>query len=181
VVMGTALPTFYGGITNTVTFKGFELTARCTFSVGGRIINATKADLMTYTSSNAYNLHKDILKLWQMKGQQTDVPALKNASIIGNYDYTSAVTTTRYLENGDYLRLKNVELAWSMSPETLKKTRFLTQFKLYVLATNLLTFTKYSGLDPESSAFGSSAISSGYDYMTMPQSRSIQLGTRISF
>ena len=129
VVMGTALPIFYGGITNTVTFKGFELTALCTFSVGGRIINATKADLMTYTSTNAYNLHKDILKTWQMKGQKTDVPALKNASIIGSYDYTSAVTTTRYLENGDYLRLKNVELAWAMSPAMLKKIGFLKQFK----------------------------------------------------
>ncbi len=180
-VMGTALPTFYGGITNTVTFRDLELTALCTFSVGGRIINATKADLMTYTSTNAFNLHKDILKTWQMKGQQTDVPALRNASIIGNYDYTAAVTTTRYLESGDYLRLKNVELAWSMSPSMLKKIGFLKQFKLYVLATNLLTLTKYSGLDPESSAFGSSAISSGYDYLTMPQSRSFQLGTRISF
>ncbi|MBQ9529524.1 MAG: hypothetical protein IJR73_04115, partial [Bacteroidales bacterium] len=175
------LPTFYGGLTNTVTFKGFELTALFTFSVGGRIINATKADLMTYTSSNAYNLHRDILKIWQMKGQHTDVPALKNASIIGNYDYTSAVTTTRYLESGDYLRLKNVELAWVMNPDLIKKTRVLKQFKVYVLATNLWTLTKYSGLDPESSAFGSSAISSGYDYLTMPQSRSIQLGTRISF
>ena len=180
-VMGVAIPTFYGGLTNTLTYKGFELTTLLTFSVGGRMINATKADLMTYTSSNAYNLHKDMLKLWQMKGQQTDVPALKNTSIIGNYDYTSAVTTTRYLESSDYLRLKNLELAWSMSPETLKKTGFLTQLKFYILCTNLVTFTIYSGLDPESSAFGSSAISSGYDYMTMPQSRSIQLGTRISF
>ena len=68
-----------------------------------------------------------------------------------------------------------------MSPATLKKIGFLKQFKVYVLATNLLTLTKYSGLDPESSAFGSSAISSGYDYLTMPQSRSFQLGTRISF
>ncbi|MBR1869700.1 MAG: SusC/RagA family TonB-linked outer membrane protein [Bacteroidales bacterium] len=180
-IMGTALPTFYGGLTNTVTFKNLELTALFSFSVGGRIINATKADLMTYTTSNAFNLHKDILKTWQMPGQVTDVPALKNKSIIGTYDYTAAVTTTRYLERGDYLRLKRLELAWSMGQKLLQKTRIVKQLKLYVLCTNLLTLTPYSGLDPEASAFGSSAVSSGYDYMTMPQSRSFQMGTRISF
>ena len=180
-VMGTALPAFYGGLTHTFLFKTLELTSLFSFSVGGRIINATKADLMMYTTVNAFNLHKDILKTWQMKGQETDVPALRNSSIIGNYDYTSAVTTTRYLERGDYLRLKRLELSWSMGPNLLKKTRVFKQFKIYVLATNLFTLTKYSGLDPEVSAFGSSVISSGYDYMTMPQSRSFQIGTRITF
>lgn len=180
-VMGTALPTLYGGLTNAFTYKNFEFSFLMTFSFGGRIINATKADLMCYTSTNAYNLHKDILNTWQMKGQETDVPKLANESIIGNYDYTSAVTTTRYLEKGDYLRFKNVELSWSMGPGMLKKLHVLQHFKLYVSANNLFTITPYSGLDPESSAFGSSAISSGYDYMTMPQSRSFQMGVRATF
>lgn len=180
-IMGTALPTVYGGFTNTITFKNLELNALFSFSVGGRMINATKADLMNYTSSNAFNLHRDILNMWQIQGQETDVPKLSNKSIIGNYDYTSAITTTRYLEKSDFLRLKNIELAWTMGSGLLSKIRFVKYVKFYALVTNLFTLTPYSGLDPESSAFGSSAISSGYDYMTMPQSRSYQFGTRITF
>jgi len=180
-VMGTALPTFYGGLTNTVTWKNFELNCLLSFSVGGRTINATKADLMNYTSTNAYNLHRDILKTWQMPGQNTDVPKLANKSIIGNYDYTAAVTTTRYLEKSDYLRMKNIELSWSAGPSLIEKIGFIKHLRLYTVLTNVFTITPYSGLDPESSAFGSSAISSGYDYMTMPQSRSYQFGMRVTF
>lgn len=180
-VMGTALPTFYGGLTNTVTFRNLELNMLFSFSLGGRMINATKADLMNYASNNAFNLHRDILKMWQLPGQQTDVPKLANNSIQGNYDYTSAVTTTRYLEKSDYLRLKNIELSWSMGPALLSKVKFIKHLRVYALVTNLFTLTPYSGLDPETSAFGSSAISAGYDYMTMPQSRSYQFGTRITF
>jgi hypothetical protein len=62
----------------------------------------------------------------------------------------------------------------------LKKIKF-RQLRVFVLATNLLTFTKYSGIDPEVSAFGSSATSSGYDNMTMPQTRGLQFGVRIGF
>lgn len=181
VVMGTALPTFYGGLSNLFTYKNLELSFMLTFSVGGRTINGTKADLMNYTSPNAFNLHQDILKMWQIQGQKTDVPKLRNKSIVGNYDYTTAVTTTRYLESSDYLRLKNIEFAWQMGQDLVKKIGFIRQLKLFLVATNIFTITPYTGLDPESSAFGSSAISSGYDYMTMPQSRSYQLGARIAF
>ncbi|MFA5849155.1 MAG: SusC/RagA family TonB-linked outer membrane protein [Bacteroidales bacterium] len=179
-VMGVANPTFYGGLTNSLIYKGIELNFLFTFSYGGKMINNTQAQLMTYSQKEAFNLSTDILKFWQIYGHETGVPKLKNNSITGNYDYTASSTTTRFLEDNSFIRLKNLELAYSISGEMLKKIK-VRQLRVFVLATNLLTLTKYSGIDPEVSAFGSSATSSGYDNLTMPQTRGLQFGVRIGF
>jgi len=180
-IMGDATPDFYGGLSNSFIYKGIELNFLFTFSYGGQMINNTKAQLMTYSTRDANNLDKDILKFWQIYGHNTGVPQLKNSSITGSYDYTTSSTTTRYLEDNSYLRLKNLEIAYSLPENMLQKTKLFKQVRIYALATNLITFTKYSGIDPEVSAFGSSATSSGYDNLTMPQTRAFQFGVKLGF
>ncbi len=180
-IMGVGTPDFYGGITNSFIFKGFELNFLLTFSSGGKMFNNTKAQLMTYSTSDANNLDTDILKFWQIYGHNTDVPQLKNASITGNYDYTTSSTIDRFLEDNSFVRLKNIEFAYSVPAKVLAKKNTFKQVRVFVLATNLLTLTKYSGLDPEVSAFGSSAISAGYDNLTMPQTKGVQIGLRLGF
>jgi TonB-linked SusC/RagA family outer membrane protein len=179
-VLGTATPTLYGGFSNSFIYKGIELSFLFSFAVGSKMINSTKANLLTYSTSEAYNLSADILSFWQIEGQRTDVPKLGNKSIISNYDYTSAITTTRYLEDNSYLKLKTLELAYTLPQAVIKKIRVIDALKIFALVTNVWTLTPYSGLDPEVSAFGSSAIDAGYDNLTMPQSRGLQLGIRIS-
>ena len=83
-VCGTALPDFYGSITNTLMYKDFELDFMFNFSVGSKMINSTRATLLNYTSEDAYNLSQDIMNMWQIEGQQTDIPKLNNKSVIGN-------------------------------------------------------------------------------------------------
>lgn len=73
-VCGTALPDFYGSITNTLMYKDFELDFMFNFSVGSKMINSTRATLLNYTSEDAYNLSQDIMNMWQIEGQQTDIP-----------------------------------------------------------------------------------------------------------
>lgn len=180
-VCGTSIPTFYGGFTNNFTWKNWELDAMFTFSCGSKMINATRANLMTYTTEKAYNLSKEMLRMWQIEGQKTDIPKLNHASIIGSTDYSLGITTTRFLEDNSYLRLKTLQLTYNVPQEFLRKVKIFSQFKIYALMTNVFTLTNYSGLDPEASAFGSSAINSGYDYLTMPQTRSYQFGIRASF
>ncbi len=180
-IMGVANPDFYGGLNNSFLYKGFEVNFLFTFSSGGRMFNNTKAQLMTYSTKDANNLDVDILKFWQIYGHNTGVPKLTNASITGNYDYTASSTTTRFLEDNSFIRLKNFELAYSIPTEILKKTNFFQQVRIFTQATNLLTFTKYSGLDPEVSAFGSSATAAGYDNLTMPQTRAFIFGVRLGF
>lgn len=180
-VEGTALPTFYGSLTNNLTYRDFELDFMFNFAVGSHMMNSTRATLLTYTQNEAYNLSQDILKMWQTPGQHTEIPKLHNASIIGNYDYTASITTTRFLENNSYLRLKYLTLAYNLPHRLLRRTHFLERCRIFITVTNLFTITKYSGLDPEVSAYGSSAVSAGYDNMTMPQSRSYQFGVKLAF
>ena len=180
-VCGSGLPTFYGGLTNNFIWKGFELNFMFTFALGSKMMNATRATLLTYTTSDAYNLSREMLNAWEMSGQVTDIPKLKNASVIGNYDYTTSVTTTRFLEKNSYLRLKSLELAYSLPADLLKRTKVFNMIRVFVAGTNLWTVSPYSGIDPEVSAFGSSVMAAGYDNMTMPQSRSFQLGIRLGF
>jgi hypothetical protein len=178
---GTALPKVYGGLTNNLTYKNWELGFLFTFSWGGKVINSTRANLLTYSTNTANNLSKDILKMWQIEGQETDIPRLDHASIIGKYDYAAGIGSTRFLESNSFIRLKNLELAYNVPETWLEKTKFIKKVRIYVDMTNLFTITGYSGVDPEVSAFGSSATYAGYDNMTMPQSRSYQFGIRASF
>lgn len=180
-VYGTALPDFYGGFTSNLTWKNWELDMLFTFSCGSKMINATKANLMTYTTEDAYNLHKDMLTMWQVEGQKTSVPKLHHASIINSYDYSLGITTSRFLEDNSYLRLKSLQVTYNVPQSVLKRVKFFNSFKIYAGVTNVFTITGYSGLDPEVSAFGSSAVNAGYDYLTMPQSRSYQFGIRANF
>ena len=180
-VCGTATPDFYGSITNTLTYKGWELDFLFTFAYGSKMINSTRANLLSYTLETANNLSSEIMNMWQIPGQKTDIPRLNNSSIIGSYDYTTAVTTTRFLEDNSYLRLKTLTLSYNVPSKYLKKTKFFKQLRIFTTFTNVFTITGYSGLDPEISAFGSSALAAGYDNMTMPQSRAYQFGVRASF
>ncbi len=177
-VMGTALPTFYGSLTNNLEWKNWELDFMLTYALGCRMMNSTRATLLTYTE-DANNLSAEVLDLWQTPGQVTDIPKLRNTSIIGAYDYTTGITSTRFLENNSYLRLKNLTLSYRVPRSLLKKTKFLDQARIYMTVTNLFTITPYSGIDPEVSAFGSSATAAGYDNGTMPSSRSYQFGVRL--
>lgn len=180
-VKGTALPDLYGSLNNSLFYKNFELNFMFTFALGSRMMNSTRATLLTYTNTDANNLGKEVLSMWQIPGQETDIPKLNNSSIVNGYDYTTAITTTRFLEDNSYLRLKNVTLTYNVPQRLLIRTKTFKQLSVFATFTNLLTFTKYSGLDPEVSAFGSSAIGAGYDNSTMPQSRSCQFGIRASF
>ncbi|MCK0131400.1 TonB-dependent receptor [Flavobacteriaceae bacterium F08102] len=184
--MGDAAPDFYGGLTNSIRYKNFKLDFFFSFSSGGQLYNGTKALLMTYATSESHNLSRDILDYWKIIGHKTDVPRLDNASIItrggfgGTTDYISGRDSNRFLEDGSYIRLKNINLSYDLPQKWLQKN-FINSLSIYVQANNVLTFTKYSGLDPEVSAFGSSALLSGYDELTMPQSKSYSVGLNIGF
>jgi hypothetical protein len=113
-------------------------------------------------------------KRWQNPGDITDIPK----SSWGTTD--NSRISTRFIENGSYLRLKNLTIGYSF-PDKLLKNLNLSGFKLYVTGENLLTFTTYSGFDPEVNAFGSSNTTQGIDYGTYPQTRSFIAGLSVNF
>jgi TonB-linked SusC/RagA family outer membrane protein len=187
--MGDAAPKFFGGIDNNFSYKGIEFNAFFSYAYGNKIINGSKAYLYSYTSNDANNLSKDLLNYWTAPGQQTDIPALLNASnslTLGGVsspsgtDYTLSRNTSRFLEDASYFKLRTASLAYNFPTGKLKKIGF-SSLKLYVQADNVFVLTKYSGIDPEVTAFGSSAIQVGRDEFTLPSPRSFQLGVKMGF
>ncbi|MDQ2178426.1 TonB-dependent receptor [Marinifilum sp. D714] len=178
-VMGDRLPEITGGITNVFSYKNFELNTLLSFSYGGKIMNGSRAELLTYSDDKYQNLSTDILDEWIIAGHQTDIPKKKNLSNTGKgIDYTVSRQTDRFLEDGSFVRLKNVSLSYRFNPERI--SRFgLRSLVLYLKGSNLATWTKYSGPDPEVSSFGSSAVYAGNDELTIPQQKSIQIGIKV--
>ncbi|MGV3529764.1 MAG: SusC/RagA family TonB-linked outer membrane protein [Flavisolibacter sp.] len=190
-ISGSSLPQFFGGMGNVVRFRDWELNAFISFSVGNKMLNGSAASLLTYATEDANNLSTAILDYWLVPGHETKIPRLVNHSITsapgstasGIRDYTTSRTNSRFLEDASYARLRTLSLTYNISPEQLVQwhigwARFI---QLYVRGTNLFTWTGYSGLDPEVNAFGSSAIQSGYDELTMPQNKLFQFGFNIGF
>lgn len=184
--MGDALPDFFGGLTNTFTYKNWVFDAFFSFSYGNQMFNGTKALLMTYSTTDSNNLTTEILDYWKIVGHETDIPRIDNASIVpnswglGSTDYTVGRDSDRFLEDASYLRLKSISLSYSFPKKWFKKN-FLNNITVYAQANNIWTLTDYTGQDPDVSAFGSSALLSGFDELTMPQSKSYSAGINVGF
>ncbi|WP_195715300.1 SusC/RagA family TonB-linked outer membrane protein [Ancylomarina sp. 16SWW S1-10-2] len=176
---GSGIPTLTGGMNNSFTFKSFELNASLTFVSGKKMMNGTAALLHTYSTTEAYNLSPDVLNYWKNVGDVTDEPALTNKSITSSNNYITSRTSSRFYEDASFIRLKRLVLAYYLPKPIVEKLK-LEGIKIFAQATNLFTITNYSGVDPEVSAFGSSSLLSGYDEVTMPQSKSFSLGLRIN-
>ena len=144
VVSGNTLPTYYGGWTNNLKYKNFDLNLFFQFSGGNKIYNGTKAT----TSDNRYwNNSIDVLNNYW-------TPERKNATyalpIYGdNYSNGSAMPISDWMEDGDYIRLKNVVLGYSLDNKYLPKAIGISALRVYLQAQNLFVITKYTGLDPE--------------------------------
>ncbi|MBK8806421.1 MAG: hypothetical protein IPO21_07180 [Bacteroidales bacterium] len=168
VIAGTADPLFTAGLNNTFTYKQFSLSFLFYLSYGNLIYNAVNEVLINDGSNLNYNQSAYSLERWQKPGDITDVPKVE----WGNSS-NSNKTSSRYLEDGSYLRLKNITLSYSLSPKVAQKLR-LQSSRLYLQAQNLWTLTKYSGLDPEQNVKGLAR----YSY---PNVATVALGLEITF
>lgn len=176
-VIGDPNPDFIYGLTNTFTYKNFGLNLFLQGTQGNDIFNATRVE--TEGMTGPQNQSAAVLRRWTTPGQVTDIPK----AVLNNTD--NSRISTRFVENGSFLRVKTLTLSYSFPKEMLKKAR-LSNVRLYVTGENLLTFTRYSGYDPEVNAFtsGNSQISNGgfgIDYGTYPQTRNLLFGLNVSF
>ncbi|NOU59312.1 SusC/RagA family TonB-linked outer membrane protein [Marinifilum sp. JC070] len=178
--LGSGMPKYSGGMSNVFAYKGIELSAFVTFAKGKKLMNGTSAILNTYTTTDVNNLSADAANYWQTEGEENGRPALFNKSITSQNNYTTSRTSSRFYEDASFIRLKRLVLAYHFPMKLVKKLK-LDKIKVYAQATNLFTITGYSGIDPEVSAFGVSSLLSGYDEITMPQTKTFSLGMRIGF
>jgi hypothetical protein len=177
-VIGNANPKYYGGLTNTFSYKGFDLTVFFQFNEGNKIFNENR--VFAEGMNSLFGQYATTAKRWEPTDTNTNVPR----AIYGDPNGNAALNSTRFLEDGSYIRLKNLIFAYNV-PRTLVAKAHLSSVKVYFQATNLKTWTKYSGFDPEVSTFSSTNptnnVSPGTDFLTYPQAKSYTFGIDLGF
>ena len=169
MVIGNAQPDLIGGITNNFSYKGFDLSFFFQFSVGNDVLNFSKATFVNMGADIENNQSVEALRRWKKPGDITDVPRYELGSTKNN------LHSNRLLEDGSYLRLKNVSLGYNLPPRITNKL-MLEQLRIYCTATNLWTYTEYTGADPEVSTLDGSTSAQGIDFFTLPQVKTIAVG-----
>lgn len=168
IIAGSSLPTLVGGFNTNLRFRDFEFSALFAYSLGGKIYNQDKLSILHNGTAAGDGMSVDLLNRWTPTNTNTDVPRLGTSF---SSSWTS--TSTRFLVDGDYLRLKNVTLAYNL-PKSLLKKATIENCRLYVQAENLLTLFGQQGLDPEQAINGTS-------YFRYPAMKTISLGINLSF
>lgn len=168
--IGNANPLFTFGMTNTLSWKGFNLSFLITGSVGNDIYNASRIEMIgMYNGSNQIT---DVLRRWRVPGQVTDIPKA------GELDNLRA--STRWVEDGSYLKIKNITLSYDFSGPWLREKLNISRIQPYITLDNMITFTNYSGYDPEMSQY-TSATSMGIDWGTYPNVKTVTFGVNVDF
>jgi TonB-linked SusC/RagA family outer membrane protein len=171
-VLGTSDAPYNGGVNNTFSYKGLELSAFLVYSYGNYVYNNARynVEFYQYTTSN---FSRNALNAWTTPGQVTNFPRI---------DEATQGQTTRFLEKGDYVRLRNVMLSYSL-PNTLTSRLKIQGLRLFVQGQNLVTWHNFQGWDPEVSSVNdtdpnSNASVSGAQY---PSLRTVNVGVNLTF
>jgi TonB-linked SusC/RagA family outer membrane protein len=170
IVAGNPFPEWIGGLTNTITYKNFDFSFTLQGEFGASIYNAGGR----FQSANADfydNQSTDQLRRWQNPGDITDVP---QARLFGG---NGTAHSTRYLQDGDFIRLRNITLGYSLPQNVLDEIGF-SSVRVYVSGFNLLTFTDFDGYDPESRA-DTGGI--GQVFYSAPAAKTVSLGLNVTF
>ncbi|MEG0992607.1 MAG: TonB-dependent receptor [Bacteroidales bacterium] len=166
--IGDPNPKFTYGMTNVFSYKNINLSIFIQGAYGNDIFNASRIE--TEGMYDGKNQSVRTLSRWRIPGQITDVPK-------ANFDMKNS---TYFVEDGSYLRLKDISLSYNISRPKLKKVG-INRIQPYFTASNLLTWTKYSGMDPEVNQWGNSGSVQGMDWGTYPHCRSFVFGLNVEF
>jgi len=169
-IIGNALPKHFGGFNNTFEYKNFQLSTFFQWSYGNDILNANRLVFESMDRPNQNQL-ATTLDRWTIDNQDTD---LHRANGQGFQDISS-----RVVEDGSYLRLKTVNLSYRFSKDIVDKLK-INSLEVYASGQNLVTWTDYSGFDPEVSV-ERSLITPGIDYSAYPIQRTFSFGLNVSF
>jgi TonB-linked SusC/RagA family outer membrane protein len=179
-IIGNPLPDFTYGISNNISYKNFNLNIFIQGSQGGDIFNLTRVQLMNGDA----NALTDVLDAWTIENPESNIPRVGSNS--------QRELSTRFVEDGSYIRLKNLSLGYAIPTNIVNKIG-LSNARVSFSAQNLLTITNYSGLDPEVSYFGGGGESTnptnptnpnttnGFDYGNYPTIRSYTVSVNLKF
>jgi len=172
--IGNPYPDMFFGFSGSAAYKGFDLTIFFQGQSGNEIYNATKF----WLTNSGYNYNKgtEILNRWTGEGTSFSEPRVSTVDVNQN-----ARGSDRYIEDGSYLRLKNIQLGYTLPAKYARKAG-MQNVRVFFSGGNLLTFTKYTGYDPEvgvsRASLGDRTI--GFDEVTYPQNKSYIFGLNVT-
>lgn len=191
--IGDPNPDFTFGINNTITWKNLELTFFLNGSVGNDIFNAVKQNHSDPTAwGNKLKMVNDYAQVAMRdpNGSLNDISNVyvanaptaqtQRISVSGESQNDNNRVSSRFVEDGSYLRLKSISLAYNLPKKWLEKVK-IDWVQVYANAQNLFTITGYDGYDPEVGANGQSVILQGIDYYRYPSSRIFNFGIKLNF
>jgi hypothetical protein len=168
-VIGDPNPDAVLGLNNDLSYKGFFLNLFFQAFTGGDMMNFVRFELDRLSGNT--NATTEALRRWTPENTDTDVPKAFAGRI--------PVISTRFVEDGSFLRLKNISFGYDFSTEFLNKFK-IRSARVYISGQNILTFTKYSGVDPEV-AYRSSNTNLGLDFGSYPIATSYTFGINLEF
>ncbi len=170
-VIGNAIPKWYGGFTNTFVYRGIDLSVMFQFNYGNDVYNATRL-YATQTRKGRTNMLAEVADRWSPTNASNKVPSTTG--------YVTNDVYSRFVEDGSFLRLKNVTLGYTL-PQKWTRKAHISRLRLYATGQNLFCLTGYSGYDPEVSTAGNNPMTPGLDWGAYPKSRVWTVGLDIQF
>ncbi len=177
VFLGSFIPKTTYALNLGANYMNFDLSIFFQGVQGNKIYNATR--VITEGMVRFFNAGTQVLNAWTPTNKNTNIPRA-----ISSDPNQNARPSTRFLENGSYLRLKNIMLGYNIPEKSLQSLSkgVVKSFRIYVSAQNILTFTKYTGYDPEvGNRTPSSSLTNGIDFAVYPQPKAFQVGLQVSF
>jgi TonB-linked SusC/RagA family outer membrane protein len=172
-VLGNPNPDYYGGFNNRFSYKGFDIDIQCQFVQGIDIYNI--AGFFQSVNGDFFdNQTVDQMAYWRKPGDITNVPQPRL------YAGNGAGKSSRWVQDGSYLRVKSVNLGYNLDRKLLQRVN-IENARVYVAAANLFTITNYNGYDPEVNATYIGNLNLGHDFYTPPQAKTISVGINIGF
>ena len=175
-MQGRATPWGFGSLTNNLSWKGFNFSFMFYYNLGGKVYDSIYADMMHEGNNSGKNVNADEINAWTPENTQTNVPKFYNTNA-----NQSNSPSTRFLYDATYLKLKNVNLSYSLPQSLLKKTKIVSSARVYVNVDNVFTVFAdkgYKGYD-DIDIFGVGGYKSSANYI--PLSRTYTLGINITF
>jgi TonB-dependent starch-binding outer membrane protein SusC len=189
-VVGNTMPDFIYGFNNTFGYRNWQLTFLLQGAYGNDIFNVGRIGREDHAGMSKAKLNR-----WTPENQNTNIPAMHSSQYRHDYvtawnaanpdnPMTSSISFpsagnnlhTRWIEDASYLRVKNVTLGY-----TFRFSEYISNLRVYATGTNLLTFTKFKGFDPEISSYSGSDAQLGTDFNNYPNARMFSLGINVTF
>lgn len=186
VSLGSPLPKFYGGINFSGEYKGFDFNLFFNYSVGNKILNFVKRNLISMGGEGSIGLQNVGKEFYDNRWTETN-PTNKYPRAVWSDVSGNSRVSDAFVEDGSYLRLKNIEVGYTLPANILKKAS-ISKLRIFASVQNLFTITGYSGMDPEigqsmssSTGVAGGVTASGVDVGIYPYSRFFTMGFNLEF